>query len=301
MKWKEAAGMLNLLRVDLLKLWRSRTVWIVACAFVVCILSVFIPLSYGPDFQTFTENLMDNQNVFSAQDAQDLLMGVEEAQDALDLENLREKFTQGFYSYFNGIFIIIAVGATIVIIADSMRGTMQNAILCGYSRNQIYTSKLVSALVWGVCMLVMTALLDVFLGSVFYGNALGGETVRVLLPILGVQCVALLEITAVTVALALYCKNAWAVLVNVGLFTAIPSIPMLIHLGTGSEAARSIFRGMPSYLSTGYYDPLMSLEHMAARPDLWDGRFLLTAGVICAVVTVGSTLLGMWAFRRRDL
>lgn len=287
--------MLNLLRIDLGKLLRGKIFWLTVLIYCVIIFATFIPLSFMEDFTS-----MMPTELLSAVDMEQLNVDMEQVDEMLTSLRSGDNFILSFYRASSGQFAVVMILVILFIYAEFRNRTLQNTLLCGYSRKQVYFSKLITGYVGGCVYFAVSITAVCLLGLVFYRMPLNGEILSTALNLLLSQCVILAEFVAVYTASAFFFGNGWAFLGSTLVFILLPSVPLTVALLQGKDQL-FVAGYIPSFVSINGVGGFITLDMMLAMPKLWTPSLVFSALVVLVVLTVGSTVLGVRAFQKKKL
>jgi len=287
--------MLNLLRIDLGKLLRGKIFWLTVLIYCVIIFATFIPLSFMEDFTS-----MMPTELLSAVDMEQLNVDMEQVDEMLTSLRSGDNFILSFYRASSGQFAVVMILVILFIYAEFRNRTLQNTLLCGYSRKQVYFSKLITGYVGGCVYFIICIATVCLLGFGFYRMPLGGEILCTAFQLLLSQCVILVEFVAVYTATAFIFGNGWAFLGSTLVFTLLPGIPLISALLQGKNQFFSAAY-MPSFISANGVGGFITTDMMLAMPKLWTPALVISALTVLVVLTAGSTVLGVRAFQKKRL
>lgn len=291
--------MLNLLRVELGKLFTGKVFRITILAYIITILSVFIPVSYTESISGALSPIASlSGEAASAIDA--AAQELEQADELLASIREGDNFIQAFYTASSGQSAVVMIFVTIFIFADFLNGTLQNTLLCGYSRTRVYLAKLLCGFMGGCLFYALNMLLLIILGVGFYHMRLSGEVMYYAVQVLLSQCIALSEYVAVFTAFAFCFGNGWAFLGSTLFFILLPSIPLVLAMA-GSRDHTMAAAFLPSFVSVNGVGGFITLEQMVSMPQQWSAGLVVSALLVLAAVTGLSTIWGIWAFGRKQL
>lgn len=289
--------MLNLLRVELRKLLRGKAFWTTVGVYCVSLLSTYIPLSF---MEVLEISHLLPQNQLTAQELVQHAIDISEVNAIIASLQSGGNFIAAFNSSGVEHYLVSLVFITIFILSDFGSRTLQNTLLCGYSRRQLYCAKLISAYVGGCIFCAVAMVNAAFLGLAFYHMPLNSEILSSMVYLTLGQCVVMMEFVAVYTCFALAFGNGWSILASVGVFTLLPGIPILLELIRGS-ARPLVAAHLPSVLSLGGIGGFVTLDMMLALPEQWTLGFVISALATLAVITAASTALGLRLFNRKQL
>lgn len=301
---------LNLVRVELGKLFRGKTFWIVTVLFIASIFSTFIPLSYVEDVRESLESVgqvVTGEEGIYFTDQNGITINIAEDWAELDeidwlIRSIQQSgnFVQNFYTASSGQIAVLMIIVTIFVIADFVGGTIRSTLFAGYSRDQIYLTKLFTGFL-GSCLYLLIAMVSVaVLGVAFYGMRLTAGSIQTMAAIWVAQCLMALQCCAVFTAFSFVFGNGLAFLGSILFLCVLPGGLMLGAVLAGRELTFAAAY-LPSLIRIGGENGFFTLEQMVASPQLWTAAFVLKALLVMAVVTVGTTLAGMFAFRKKNL
>jgi len=287
--------MLNLLRIDLGKLLKGKIFWLTVLIYCVMILSTFVPLSFMEDITGIIPT-----ELLGTQEMEQLNVDMEQVDEILTDLQSGENFILAFYRSSSGQFSVAMIFVILFIYADFRSRTLQNTLLCGYSRKQVYFSKLIAGYVGGCVYFVVCMATVCILGFGFYRMPLTGGILSTALHLLLSQCVILAEFVAVYTATAFFFGNGWAFLGSTLVFILLPSIPLTVAMLQGKDQFFSAAY-MPSFISINGVGGFITTDMMLATPKLWTPSLVLSALAVLVVLTAGSTILGVQAFQKKKL
>lgn len=289
--------MLNLLRVELRKIFRGKALWIVTGIFLVAIYATFIPLSYmdeAGDMLRFSDERIQEEMDKDPE-------AIQQADIFLEAARSGGSFSSAFFSTSNGQIAVCMTLVMIFVLSDFATGAVSASLLAGYSRGQLYRAKLL-ACVLGCCAYTAIAGAGVYvLGALFYGMPLTAQGIQSALLICLAQCLMSVLCTAIFVAAAYVFGNGFAVLASILFLCLLPGAQLLFSLSVGSPLTFAAAH-LPSLVAAmGEDGGFMTLEQMVALPQLWTAGFLLKAALSLVILTAASTAVGQFAFRRKRL
>lgn len=262
--------MLNILKSDLYRLFRSR-------AFYIC---------------TFIATLIFVAGAFLSKWANEL------SAKSQNLDTIPElPFKSGIY-YGIGAFtdgslrLYLAVFIAIFITAEFVYGTMKNAVSKGYSKIQIYLSKLITMTIASYIMLLIMFVFGVLAGTIVTGNF--GEATENLtmeaLRAVGIELLLYMALTSIFVMIAMIVRNnGGTIAVNViGVVTFGSFIYQILDM---------LFDSNTSFSYYGLQNNIALFYNNLDRP----GDEMIRAICVGLVFLIVTVAIGMAAFKNSDV
>lgn len=303
--------MINLVRADIYRLFKTKSLYICTLASVAFII-----------FSLFTYQLMYNflDSALSEQDTTQSQSNTlnEEMQDE-DTENIQIDETlqntdtedvqkdnvsdgkilpelTGIYMLedsFTNIPIFLGIFLAMFITAEFSNGTIKNIVSRGFSRSQIYLSKFIAAIITNLFLIVITSASALIAGTIMwkFGTTYDNFILDVL-RMFFLEVLVNIAVSSIFVMVAfLVRRNGPAVSINLGIWALSSVVLNLINL-----LFEKVFK--TDFKITKYWalDCVSELHHLSLEQSVINRGILVSLGTI---IVTGA--IGMYTFSKRDI
>ncbi len=257
----------NILKSDFYRLFKSKSYYI--CTIVALLLMVTNIFIYKWQWETFSEQL------------------------GMETFPYKDGITYGLTVFSNGnILMIIAIFTAIFVTAEFAHGTMKNAVSKGFSKLQIYLSKLVTMTVAVILILLVNFIVSTIAGVIVIGS-LGeftGEFVAIMFKTIGIELLLNFALTAVLVLIAMVVRNLGGVIAIdiIGVF----SLGSLIYI-----ALELLVDGKIKFTQ---YSLMNNISFYNMNTTAMGSDYLRSTIVAVAFLVI-TTILGIVAFKKSDV
>lgn len=255
--------MLNLLRSDFYRLFRSKSYYIcMAVAFALSILEIVI---------VYMMNKTSGNNVSTT---------------------AFNGFAFGMSAFTGGnIPMLLGITTAIYVAADFAHGTMKNVVSKGFSKIHIYLSKLITMIVASFLFLFATMLVATISATIISGK-LGeftGEYVWQVFKILGIELLLYAALTSILLLVSMVVKNLGGVI-------AINMIYILIFDQLFFSLLQLIAKDKILFTK---YSLLNNITFYAG--EVIEGSDYLRSALVALVILVITIALGLFVFKKSDV
>lgn len=292
--------MLSLIRTDLKKLFSLKSFYI--CMGMITLFSFLMLGILALNADLYKD--LYNQGVQKTQAGEELDIATESVylmveQERAQYELKGEEFSieDFFKTYgvsqvtpgdaYTVYILMIAIVASLFVTSEFSQGTMKNVIARGFSRSQIYLSKVVVITILGLIYTIVTKIINITIFTFAYGF---GETIATtsdMVKSVGAEALLIIAFSSFFVMIAMVTKStAGGMSLNIVSCTIFGSL-----LSLGNIAFKDV--RFENYFIEG---AMMNL--MTSVPD---DKHLKNALILSAVYFFGAILIGMITFRKADI
>ncbi|MCB2295592.1 ABC transporter permease [Clostridium algoriphilum] len=208
--------------------------------------------------------------------------------------------TSAGYSAIIALLLIISCSALVA--GEFSEGTMKMMISRPYKRYEILTAKLISTILYGLVLLVITFLLNFILIGIFYGfNGMGAKEMMW-------TSSKIVYISAILKTFIIFGLEFLQVLVYVIVAFTISAISRSRSIATGFSlflllVVSGIMQQLAVFFSWCKYLPfaLSNLAAFITQGAYIDNTTLSLAIVISTIYSIIFCLAGYWVFEKRDI
>ena len=277
--------MINMIKADFYRIIRGMGIYIgFAVMILMIVLDIYTVSAGSVAFRVSTEATIENElsgmsyedvNQLSLDDYRKYMLGTENYQ--LDRDILAQNI--------NLYYIFIFVGA-VIITADFSGGSVKNTLSSAISRRKYFLSKLVCVVICCLVLFFLNTYIMYFANLIFNDNnlALGiGEITKITL----LQLPPILALSSILISFAFILKRPAAF--NTATISFMLVVQMLMSL-------LSFFLKIPEKVWN--FELSNMLAHLAYNPS---ADFVAKSYLVCAVMIVGSLLLGWSFFKKAEI
>lgn len=255
--------MSNLLRSDLYRLFKSKSFYICmaveACLFILGIVLMYL---------------------------------MQQSEPTMVLNNPTSGIDYGMSALFGSeLVMLIGIVIGIFVTSEFSHGTMKNVVSKGYSKVNIYLSKLITMIASSFIFLAVIILVGTISATIVTGN-LGDFTSDYVLWIfktLGIEMLLYAAVTSLFLMLSMIVKNLGGV-IAINIIYAIMAERLLFNL---------LQYIVKNKIKFSEYSLLNNISLYAA--DNVSGSDYLRSAIVGLVVLVVTTAIGIWAFTKSDI
>jgi ABC-type transport system involved in multi-copper enzyme maturation permease subunit len=203
--------------------------------------------------------------------------------------NGRDIFLSTF-SPSQNVGLLIPIILSIILTREFSYGTIRNKVICGHKKENIYLSLLISSLVIGLSLFLISALINLLFGSLVlgYGKSFNGDEFLFILKSIGIGLLVYSTIIAFTVFIATLVRSLGFTLIIVIISTVILS--MFSSLAAFQEDL------------TVFYDIVSMLPHFQLISIVEMDNNLVIKSIITTVIYLSLfTGLGILLLKKRDI
>ncbi|WMJ24410.1 ABC transporter permease subunit [Paludicola sp. MB14-C6] len=202
--------MINLLRSELYKLFKSKSFYI--CCFICVIATIVVAFTYN-----FLQNNMSPEMLEQMNNAA--------ISDKSSITSPNSLFTQKFNGQLflsqsftgNTLQIILAVFVSLFVSSEFTTGTIKNIVAKGFTRFNVYFAKLIIVWVASILMMLIIPLTAVSIGTILwgFGNAASDLTKNIVV-FFGLQILLCLALSSLFVTISVVVRsNGASIAINV--------------------------------------------------------------------------------------
>jgi ABC-2 type transport system permease protein len=263
--------MLNLLRSDFYRLFRSR-------AFYICTLVAIFLHAIGIFVMKWSITMVSNMNT--------QVEGV-----PLTLP-YKDGLSYGLSALSDGnVHLLIAIFISVFITAEFTHGTMKNVVSKGFQRLQIYLSKFVTMITAAFLMICAMVIISTICGTIVIGSfgSFTGTMVGLSLSIIGVEFLLHAALTAMFILVAMVVRSSGGVIaINILGMSLAPAIYSLIEY---------IFKNKFQFSKYGL---LKNIQFYYLNTTA-TGEDFIRSILVGLVFLAASTAIGIFAFKKMDV
>ena len=266
--------MLNLIKADINRIKRSKSIWIMPLIIVIMV-AIFTGLFAGLKY------LMEmDLSAILGESADSLALLGSIANNGYDMTLMNMQSDTLIYIL---IVVFLSVSAF-----DFSSGIVKNLLSIGKSKKVIYTSKLLTSFAWTICAVIFYALTSALFGYLFLASTPTASEIGNIILITLKQIPVYLAIASTGHMLVFATqKTAPSMLIYVGSFMLFETIVPIIDIMINSSFKVSLL--MPLY-------QLVELTNMDSSVTS-----LLTIYISCAVYIAANAFSGYFMFKRAEL
>ena len=260
--------MSNLLKSDFYRLFRSRT-------FYIC---------------TFIASLMMFAVAFLEKWSDEMLAKAQKIEQTLSFRNGVELGLEAFSGGDATIFI--AILTAVFVTSEFVHGTMKNAVSKGFSKIQIYLSKVITMTVATFILIFCMFVFGTISGTMVSGNFGDSSSTFVwqALRMVGIELLLQTALTSLFVMIAMVVRNnGGTIAIN---FIAVISFGPMIYV-----LLDYIFKPENSLSNYGLQNNIFSFSNALAK----SGDEILRSILVGVAYLVVTTFIGMSAFKKSDI
>jgi len=204
----------------------------------------------------------------------------------------KDGMSYGLKTFGDGnVIMIMSIFISIFVTAEFSQGTMKNVVSKGFSKVQVYLSKLVTMTVATYIAFLVAFIVSVVGGSIITGKFgdFTGAFVGIAMKTIGIELLLTLAMTAVFVMIAMVFKNLGGVIaINIiGVFTFLNLIFSALQYLVDNKIKFTEF-------SLSYNMSLYGVDQVA-------GSIFLRSTIVGLVFLAVFTALGLWLFKKADV
>ncbi len=270
--------MFNLLKGEVYKLWRSKSLYICSA-----VMLVFVLLIYG---MFSLADMMQQGELANGSYGVTVNEGVTSVWDDMGISVI----VQMMFSSVSAL--IVAIFASIYVFGDYANGAIKNVVGKGYSRSEVFLSKFVGTVV-GTIVMQVVMILGVLLceAVILGGNRLGAAVLGEICSYTAIQLLLETALTGIIVTISQICRN-------LGAGIAI-SACMIMFSSFVTAGINALLKLMDINVNVCNY---WILDLISECPiGTMDNNFLVRAVVSAIVWTVVAIGIGGIHFRKADV
>lgn len=270
--------MFNLLKGELYKLWRSKSLYICSVAMVAFVLLVYGMFSLA--------DMMQQGEVANGSYGLTVHEDVASVWDEMGISSI----VQMMFSSVSAL--IVAIFVSIYVFADYASGAIKNVVGKGYDRSVVFVSKFVGTVI-GTTIMQIAMILGVLLCEVVFlgGSRLNADAFVTIAGYTAIQLLLGVALTAIIVMISQICRN-------LGVAIAI-STCMIMFSSFVTVGINTLLKFMDINVNVCDYWILDLITNCPVENI--DNGFLARA-IVCAIVWVGVAVgIGGTHFRKVDV
>lgn len=292
--------MLSLIRTDLRKLFSLKSFYF--CIGIIALFAVLMVGIFALNASLYED--LYNQGVQKIEAGEELDFTTQTVytmveQERIQYEQRGEEFSvkEMFKTYgvsqippgqaYAVYILMIAIVASLFVTSEFSQGTMKNVISRGFSRSQIYLSKVTVTAILGLIYMIISKIINVAFTTAIYGFGKSIATASDMMKSLGVEALLIIAFACFFVMIAMVTKStAGGMALNIIASTTLGSL-----LSLGNIAFKDI--KFENYFIEGAMNNLMT--------TVPDDKPLRNGIILSAVYIVGTIIIGMITFRKSDI
>ena len=281
--------MLNVLKSDLYKLFRSRALYICLLAAVLFIL--IVPFSLEA-LQNMMKTMSPEDMAIIEQTSESGVQGMNVGLSSTTLlseEPLSGQWYLGNVYSGNTLLLVLVIFISIFVSAEFSHGTIKNIASKGVSRSKIYLSKLLTVMIVTAIFSLVLAAVGTLAASCMWGfGPVSGEVIWQCIRLVLMQTLLHIALVSFFMMICFIMKNSGAAIsINICSMMFIPTIFALIDKLLKKDAWIS------NIWPATYINSLVTLT-----PEM---SLLIKALAIALIYIVVSSALGMFVFHKKDI
>lgn len=301
--------MINLIRADLYKLFKTKSLYICTLASIMfIILSLFTyQLMYDavesmPSSEQSTASSQANiNNEVDDEGSHDTEISDAQQNDAENNASLQSMLRElsGIYMFkdsFTNAPLFLGILLAMLITPEFSNGTVKNIASRGFSRSKIYLSKFIEGIVANIFLIVITSLCALLAGTIMWEfgttvdklNNFTLEAIRML----SLEILANIAVSSIYIMVSFITrKNGPAISINLIIWSLSHALLDLIDL-VFEKVFKSDFK-VTDYWALEYVSRVSSIS---LQQDVINRCILVSLGTI-----IVATAIGIFVFRKRDI
>ncbi len=260
--------MKNLLRSDFYRLFRSKS-------FYICTAISMLLMALNILLVEWASNLAGEEGVVISENP-----------------IFKDGITYGLTAFANGnLEIILGIIIAIFVSAEFSHGTMKNVVSKGFSKINIYLSKLITMVSTTLIMIIATFLTGFICATILSGSMgdFSGDNLAIIFKTIGIEILLNTALVAILVLVPMVIRNiGGAIAINIfGVMTVAPLLFNILQL---------IARDKIKFTDYSLLNNIAFYFSNTAK-----GSDYLRSVIVGLVFLVGATALGIFAFKKSDV
>ncbi len=269
-----------LFKADLYKLRNSRSFRV--CIIVSFVLGIVMAVLYYYAWKSLAENIESTKSlILSMGDYGDT---VSEALDLIPKNNL--------WSYINislsdqNVLYLAAIVISIFVGSEYSMGTLRNSVSRGFSRTQIYFSKLLTAMIAALAVIILYVLGGAIPGCIMFGFSASVSAGEIIVSVLGYFVLFIAATSFYAMICTITKKTGYAIAFSLIVPLLITSLDRVIRIG---------------YKDFGKISRFWLFETITDTQQLIQSSETYIIFIVAAVYIALCTVMGIVIFRRQEI